>query len=543
MTVQITSDDFPVRKNLKEYEQHCVTYLLHNDHQVYVGETSHLKARFKDHLKTKQRFKLTQTKIIYSEYFNKSAVYDIESRLINYIYADRPGALINLKKDQSPHFYYLKEEINNQLFRKIWASLQMYGLASRELEELENSSFFKYSPFKEFSAEQLEIVDDIVELTTHEDGRKDIAPDGSTTRLRKFNPDGRRILVTGGPGTGKTLLIVKIVHDLLKRYQMNGSRIGVCIPQSNLSATFKRMFRETKLKVALIKPVDLAKVRDGHFDFLIVDEAHRLKQYFKKQAKDQKHLHGGKTTELELALKRSKHLVIMFDPDQTVRPADISVQDIESLKSTFIHKMLGQQFRIKRGADYLRFVRRLLQIEAGSPSASDVGDYQFHLAKDLASLRKTIRKLEQTHGLSRMASGYYREWISRAHPNKSDFSPDGLDMKWNSVITGWVNSPNALNEVGCIHTLQGEDLNYAGVIMGTEIWMDPQDGRIKVRKDQYHDRNGTPIKHSDPNDEKLCLYVKNIYYVLLTRGMLGTHIYVHDPVLRAYIQRALGRSH
>jgi DUF2075 family protein len=539
ITFEIVEDGFPLlERNIKEYEQHCVTYLIHNDKQLYVGETSHLRNRFKDHTKGKGQYKLAKTKIILSDFFNKSAVYDLESRLINYFYADNHFDLINIKKDQASHNYYLKKEINDQLFKKVWEKLRSKGLAKNDLFELENNPLFKYSPFKEFSSNQLEILDQIINITTVETNIEDIGFDGSTILKREFNPNGSKVLVTGGPGTGKTLLIVKIVHDLIKRYGVESKRVAVCIPQSNLLNTFKKMFRDAKLKVQIIKPIDLSKVSKNHYDFLIVDEAHRLKKHFSKQSKDLKHLANGKT-ELDYALAAAKNLVLMHDEKQTVRPADITPQDIKSLKG--FHKLpeLKEQFRVLKGAKYLTFLAKLLQIEPGTPDSTDLGEYHFKVVNDIKELYTHIKRHEEDVGLSRLASGYFKEWISKKNPKLNDFEDEGLKLPWNRTAIGWVRSETSLHEVGCIHTLQGEDLNYAGVIIGDEIYFDTKDQKIKINPEHYYDRNGTPVKGTDPNDLALTQYIKNIYYVLLSRGMLGTYAYIKDKNLREYIKKSL----
>jgi hypothetical protein len=539
MSCEIISDDFPsLNKNIKEYEQHCVTYLIHNDKQIYVGETSNLKLRFKDHQKSKEKFKLIKTKIIVSDFFNKSAVYDIESRLINYIYADGKFDVINIKTQQRSHNYYLKEEINDQLFRKIWNKLQDNQIANQSLLELENSHLFKYSPFKEFSDSQLDVIKKVVNEITEETPDKSIAFDGSITEVRTLNKSGKRVLIEGGPGTGKTLLIVKIVHNLIKQHQIDPKAIAVCIPQSNLLKTFRKMFRAAKIKVDLIKPIDISKVKPKYYDLLIIDETHRLKQHFNKQAKDLKHLKNGEITELDYALENSKNLVLMYDSKQTVRPADISHQHILGIKDITKHTLL-QQFRVKKGFDYLRFIENLLQINNQKPDATHLGDYELKVVDDIRVLQSMIKQKEETYGLCRLASGYYKKWISKNDSKLYDFEDEGLKCRWNTTIEGWVTSENALDEVGCIHTLQGEDLNYAGVIMGDEIYLDPKDQKIKIRKECYFDKNGTPLIGKDPTNAELEKYIKNIYYVLLTRGMGGTFIYAKDTHLRDYLKNSL----
>lgn len=538
ITFQIIEDHFPIlQENIREYEQHCVTYLIHDKKQIYIGETSHLKNRFKNHFENKKKQVLTQAKIITSEYFNKSAVYDLESRLINYIFADNQLELLNIKKDQSSHNYYLKKEINDQLFRKIWNKLQEKGIAKNSLTDLENRTLFKYSPFKELSSNQNDVINKALNLISIKTDEEDIGFDGSIINKRILNPKGSKIIINGGPGTGKTLLIVKMVYDLIRHYGVTNQRIAICIPQSSLLQTFKKMFKEAKLKVTLIKPIQLSKVEKGYYDLLIVDEAHRLKKYFSKQSKDLKHLQDGQT-ELEYALKSSNNLVLMYDENQSVRPADISSKEIAVLKG-FSKLILHEQFRVKKGANYLLFLENLLQISNGIPDPSHIDEYQFEIVEDINTLYHKIRKHNEAVGLSRLLSGYFKEWISKKNSKLNDFADEGLDLPWNRTAVGWIHTKSSPDEVGCIHTIQGEDLNYAGVIIGDEIYYDPGDKKIKIRSENYYDRNGTPVKGTDPDNKLLTQHIKSIYYVLLSRGMLGTYVYIKNKALRDYFKSAL----
>lgn len=90
------------------------------------------------------------------------------------------------------------------------------------------------------------------------------------------------------------------------------------------------------------------------------------------------------------------------------------------------------------------------------------------------------------------------------------------------------------HEVGCIHTIQGYDLSYAYVIVGEDLVYNRQAGRIEAVQDNYYDTNGQ-TKGMDP--EELLAFIRDIYYVLLTRGIEGTHLYVCDPALREHLSR------
>lgn len=541
ITFNLIEDDFPsLTKTIKEYEKHCVTYLIHNNKQVYIGESSNFIRRIKDHGKSdKKKHQLIKTKIITSQYFNKSAVYDLETKLINYMYADNRFEILNIKTNQNSHEYFMKKEINDSLFKNIWRALKQKGIVRSDLNDLENSDLFKLSPFKEFSDEQIEIIDNIINSITYENENKEelISFDGSTITKRHFKEENESILVSGGPGTGKSLLIVKLVHILRKKYLLTDANIAICIPQSSLRRTLKNMLRLAKIKVKVIKPIDMSKDLETKYDLLIIDEAHRLKQHFNKQAKDLKHLEEGKYTELDFAHKKSKHLVLMFDSNQTVRPADLNIEDfsIDDYKSF----QLTQQFRVKEGANYLRFIESILQINSIPPNHDDLGDYNLKVVNNLTELHEVISKKNNKHGHCRMGAGYDTPWRSKKDKSLYDFSEGELKLQWNNKIEGWVQRPESQNEIGCIHTLQGQDLNYAGIIIGDDIYLDPKDNQIKVNKDKYNDKNGTPINGTDESSFELTKYIKNIYYVLLTRGMLGTYIYIKDPNLKKYIKKIL----
>ena len=144
-----------------------------------------------------------------------------------------------------------------------------------------------------------------------------------------------------------------------------------------------------------------------------------------------------------------------------------------------------------------------------------------------------IKKKDEQYKLCRVVAGYAWEWKTKDNSDTFDIEIDGLKLVWNSTNSDWVNSSNALNEVGCIHTIQGYDLNYTGVIIGPELSYDPVDKKMVVNKDKYMDING---KRSIDDPKELERYIINIYKTLLTRGIVGTYVYVVDPALREYFK-------
>ena len=114
-----------------------------------------------------------------------------------------------------------------------------------------------------------------------------------------------------------------------------------------------------------------------------------------------------------------------------------------------------------------------------------------------------------------------------------DIEIQEIRKQWNHSTEGWVHSENAINEVGCIHSIQGYDLNYAFIILGNEIGYDPDEKNIIIHSENYFDQNGK----GRAEYEELKEYIQHIYYVLMTRGIRGIYLYVCDSNLRNYISQ------
>jgi DUF2075 family protein len=163
-------------------------------------------------------------------------------------------------------------------------------------------------------------------------------------------------------------------------------------------------------------------------------------------------------------------------------------------------------------------------------------NYDFKIYDDIKEMVEAIKSHDSKHGLARVVAGYAWPWKTKIDKGGYDIEIDGLELVWNSTTEDWVNSKNAINEVGCIHTVQGYDLNYTGVIIGPEIFYDPSIKRIQVNSRRYMDING---KRSISDPAELTRYVINIYKTLLTRGIKGTYVYVSDPELRKLFKQSL----
>ena len=148
---------------------------------------------------------------------------------------------------------------------------------------------------------------------------------------------------------------------------------------------------------------------------------------------------------------------------------------------------------------------------------------------------ESIKKKDAEIGLCRNAAGYAWKWLSKKDKNAYDIEIQGHKYRWNSTYENWIAKENSVNEIGCIHTLQGYDLNYVGLIIGEDIKYDENTCKIYADKNNYYDQQGKSGVADNP--EALKEYLLNIYLTLMTRGIKGTYIYVCDDALRKYFEK------
>jgi DUF2075 family protein len=494
-------------------------YILENGKQAYIGESNHVKTRMKQHHQSMDKKIFDKVHFIYSSKFNQSVTFDYESKLIQYIVADELFEVTNKNAGIANKEYFGKHGYDGEFF-KLWNKLQKEKLVKHSIEEIENSDLFKYSPFKELNDDQRESVDNIVSAL-------------------KQNAN-QTIVVNGMPGSGKTIVAIYILKLLRDSEEFRDKEIGFVVPQTSLRRTLKTIFKS----IYNLKPSDVlgpSEVCKKKYDILLVDEAHRLHQYknigfrgpFKKSAES-----IGLTTEsdeLDWILHQSKRTVLFYDELQVVGPSGIDVdrfsnkikKDKEKRLTSYFN--LLTQMRVAGGNEYIDFIIDILSSKASKKRV--INNYDFKVIEDYAVFNKLLYEREEKHTLCRMLAGYAWKWISKDDKSKFDITINGIERQWNSSQKGWVHTKNAINEVGCIHSIQGYDLNYAFVILGDEIAYDPERKEIIVRPENYYDGNGKKTA----SYEELLDYIKHIYYVLMTRGIKGTYLYICDDELRKYV--------
>jgi DUF2075 family protein len=538
-----------------------VVYTLSNDKEIYVGETLSAVGRLSQHLSSSNKQQLSQVQIILNERFNKSVCLDLESQLIQYLAADGKHLVLNANSGIRDANYFDREKYQES-FKELFERMVQEGLLSRSVPDIVNSNLFKFSPFKAITLEQAAALSGILERVVQD------LKSGEESQL----------VVQGDPGTGKTIVaiyLMKLLRDISRATDdelleddsifaefftpeitelFGGLRIGLVVPQQALRKTLQVVFTQTPGldKNMVLTPFDVAESRED-FDLLIVDEAHRLGQ----RANQPSAMQNKKFTDLNIKLfgvddksktqldwiqKRSRHQLLLLDTAQSIRPGDLPLETtqnvLENAKKSEAWFHLASQMRVMGGTSYLEFVKEIFS-SCNSDSKSFSG-YDLRFFDSFTEMRSEVLRLDQKHGLSRLLAGYAWEFKTRKHPELFDIEIEGIQMRWNQTVTDWVSSPTSPQEVGSIHTIQGYDLNYAGVIIGNDIGYDVNSQKIFLRRDNYFDTKGkenNPVLGIQYSDDDVLHFVLNIYKVLLTRGIRGTFVYVCDPDLREFLRR------
>ena len=526
-----------------------IVYILSDDDTktAYVGETTDTYSRMGSHLKHKTKSKLTSVHIITSEKFKKSATLDIESNLIKYISGDNKFTLLNGNLGLANHNYYQKKEVYWDIFNTIWNQLRAEGISKHSIEYINNSDLFKYSPYKSLTKEQSQGLFQILQSLT----------------TGKY----KNTIVEGGAGTGKSILAIflfKILSNQLESFSFKdfgaeenvyldlvnqikkvlpNPKMAIVVPMSSFRTTLKKVFKNIKGLSAnmVIGPAQVSKEK---YDLLLVDESHRLRRrvnlgaYFRNfdMACLALNLDKHKASELDWVTMQSKHTVLFYDEGQSIKPSDAKKEQFDVIKrkkDTSILK-LKSQFRVKGGNAYVEYIDSLLhnKFKKDSPIFNSK-EYEFTMFDSLKTMIEQIKLRDKESGLSRLIAGYSWEWKSKKNKDAFDIQIDNVLLKWNGTSDDWINSDGAINEVGCIHTTQGYDLNYSGIIFGNEISFNPETKEIIVNEKNYFDKNG---KQSIKDPKELKSFILNIYKTIMLRGIKGTYIFVCDPLLRNYFE-------
>ena len=558
-TVRFTDEGIRSLEATEKGTNWPVVYIIHNNESAYIGETCDVMNRLFQHLANEERRKLELAEIIIDEEFNKSAVLDTEQKLIRLCKADGRFNLQNRNAGQSPSHNYYKRIYYEAKLSEIWAKLLEKGLAKTPHGDLVNKSVYKYSPYTSMTTEQISVYSRIL---------RDI------TSCMRNNREGT-FVVHGGAGTGKTILAMNILRTLVNSAiqetdeliidsdedvaALNGlvrtvkknfsekPRVAFCTPISELRTVLEKVVSECGLGDNLVlSPEEIAQSTGNPFDVIVVDETHRLKirkniqnyELFKK-CSEGLGLDQYKCSQLDWIIKRSKYRILFYDKEQSIKGSDLGHERFQRTIGDCNEAYLQTQMRCLGGKSFTDYIDSILNCK--NPKKERFGqNFTFRLFDDVEEMIKCIKEKENEMKLCRTVAGYSWEWKQKTKSYEYKKEHEIYDIEiyghryiWNTRHDGWILSKHAIDEIGCIHSTQGFDLNYVGVIFGREIDHDPVSNKIIINKKLFYDRN---VKAATEKEE-LETYIRNTYRVLLTRGIHGCYVYAYNKNMRDYLRK------
>ncbi|MGI9027887.1 MAG: DNA/RNA helicase domain-containing protein [Candidatus Saccharimonadales bacterium] len=537
-----------------------VVYQIYDHSSIYIGETTNLKSRMLQHSKNEKKVQLNRFSVIFNETYNKSVALDLESQLIQWFSGDGKFTMLNKNDGIADREYYNRQEYRKH-FEDTWGQLLRLGIAHKTIPEIENSGLFKFSPYKRLNESQIDAVNNVL-----------------TDLDEAFKYNQKSISVIGGSeGTGKTILImylVKLIRDLQDHNpttheeevtdqsfdlffkepfnnRFKNKSLALVIPSPSLKGSISKIFKgiaNMQNSVDVLSPIEFGS-NGKTYDITFVDEAHLLKASNQEVHKANRERvdeinntlfnDTAAHTEIDWIIKKSRNVVMVFG-DQRVRPNHITMQDIGRYQ--FREHILRSQMRSKGGELYIDYLREIMN-NRPPEKKQYFENFEFKLYEDFAKFVAAIKDKNSEVGLSRLVAGFAWDWKSKRDKNYYDIKINGINLKWNSTLSDWVGSPNSVNEVGSIYTIQGYDLNYCGVIVGNDIKYDPATRKIILNRQNYFDRGAKKRNKQQLEsnikltDDELLDQVLRTYRILMNRSIQGTYVYVCDPNLRQYLRQ------
>ena len=355
-------------------------------------------------------------------------------------------------------------------------------------------------------------------------------------------------IIHGGPGTGKTVLAINMLVAILNLDQ----NVMYVTKNSAPREVYRKKLTQGKYRKAYIDNLfkgsgSFTASENNDFDCLIVDEAHRLNEksgMFQNLGENQ----------IKEIINAAKTSIFFVDDYQMVTTKDIgSSQEIKKwchfYDADIYEDTLISQFRCNGSDSYLSWIDNVLEINTEATDDFDY-DYDIRICDTPQEVRKLIFEKNKTTNKARMVAGYCWNWIKEGKNNTDyhDITIGDFEMSWNLGSSNtWAIDPDSVNEIGCIHTCQGLEFDYVGVIIGDDLRYENgiiTDFTKRARTDQSI--KGLKGLYKKDKDKALSIadrIIKNTYRTLLTRGQKGCYIYCIDNNLKEYLKRRLKKHY
>ncbi|MGN0188518.1 MAG: DNA/RNA helicase domain-containing protein [Candidatus Cryptobacteroides sp.] len=349
------------------------------------------------------------------------------------------------------------------------------------------------------------------------------------------------IIVEGGPGTGKSIVAIQLLSDLIRSGYTANYVTKNAAPRNVYFEKLRRdAYKQNYIRTLFKGSGSYFDAGKNIFDCLIVDEAHRL------QMKSGMFQNLGECQAREI-IHASKVSVFFIDEDQVVTTSDVGSVDLikDCAEKEGSHLIYGRdinlvsQFRCNGSDGYLAFLDDVLGIRETANTEMDI-DYDIRIFDSPTKMRESLREKNKVANKARMIAGYCYDWVSKNDKNQFDIIlPDGFKAQWNFSDTNtWAIDEDSFEQVGCIHTSQGLEFDYVGVIIGMDLIFRNGEVCTDFTARSKTDKSLKGIKTSR-NYQLADRIIRNTYKTILSRGQKGCFIYCEDANLRKYLLKRL----
>jgi DUF2075 family protein len=351
------------------------------------------------------------------------------------------------------------------------------------------------------------------------------------------------VIVDGGPGTGKSVVAV----NLLAAINRDGRNVRYVsknrAPRQVIEYTLAGALRRNVISTLFGGSGSFVGSAPDSFDTLVVDEAHRLNE--------KSGLYGNKgDNQVAEIIKAARCSVFFIDEDQRVTWKDIGrrediAQRARDAGAEITLLRLESQFRCGGSDGYLAWLDAALGIRTTANETLDPTEYDFRVFGTPNQVREMIESRNKTHNRARMVAGYCWDWKSKKKPSEMDvvIPEHDFGMQWNlSSDEGlWITAPKSVKQIGCIHTCQGLEVDYIGVIIGPDLVVREGQTQTHPEKRSKQDQSIRGYKKALKADSvaaraKADAIIRNTYRTLMTRGMKGCYVYCTDSALAQYLR-------
>ena len=541
------------------------TVYIHNwkntdDYEVYIGESNNIIQRTKQHYdagmdeRKWQHQLLLQDASLYvigHEHFNKSMTLDIENRLMLYMMSvDRVRKIHNLRGN--PQSRYYPDSEMDDIFRMVWKKLRRDNKELFPSESaIKDSAVFKASPLHKLTEEQEEIKKNIIQRVF---------------KALKTGKRGQLIFIEGEAGTGKTVLNSSTFYELFASAEERELEPLKCCMMVNHDEQIT-VYEQIAQKLGLVerygevvyKPTSFINRHtvDEPIDVAFIDEAHLLLTQGKQSYQGE--------NQLKDIIERARVTVVMFDENQILTTeqyweAQILNQYRELARCQNNYFELKNQLRIKSSEEMVEWIDDFTKKRKVSTVPKNNGGYEIRIFESPLDLENALKEKasDENHKLSRLIATYDWEYSSKPPADARllkywEVMIGHWHKPWNRELDrelgrkekrankslSWAEQPQTIEEIGSTFTIQGFDLNYAGVILGPSV----KYRNSEVIFDPSASYNTKAVRNrtlSDGSKQKFGEeLIQHEVRVLMTRGVEGLYIYACDDALREALLQAM----